>query len=120
MAELLAAHDAPHESPTTLDPTSDAAKSLEHFRKARRTVLTQQMRASEDPTFQKYLQQLRDATANTAVPAALVQALEPLSSTDIRRNPKLAFATIAVLGNYERHRLNALQIKNGHKNTRFL
>ena len=53
LAELLAAHDAPHESPTILDPTSAAAKGLEHFRKARRTVLTQQMRASGDPTFQK-------------------------------------------------------------------
>ena len=38
-----------------MDPMSNRAKGLEHFRQARRTVLTQQMRAADDPDFQKEL-----------------------------------------------------------------
>ena len=54
LAEMLAASDIPGlvlKKPIDLE--SIRAKGLAIFRQARRTVLTQQMRAAEDPEFQE-------------------------------------------------------------------
>ena len=89
-----------------VDPTSSKAKGLAFFRQARRTVLTQQMRAAEDPEFQADLLQLRDTTLDTPVPTSLVKSLKEVTLADVRAEPHWAFATVAVLSNYERHHLN--------------
>ena len=110
MAEILAATDmrglAP---PKPVDPMSTRAKGLTLFRQARRTVLTQQMRAADDPDFQAELVQLRDTASDAPVPSSLVDALQEVSPADVVAHPPFAFATIAVLSNYERQHLNRKQ-----------
>eukprot|EP00959_Pyramimonas_sp_CCMP1952_P007185 150318-Pyramimonas_sp.AAC.1 len=69
------------------------------------------MRAADDPTFQKELLQLRDTSCPTPVPSSLINHLREVSPDDVRSDPAWAFATIAVLSNYERHQLNRLQVE---------
>ena len=110
MAEILATadiHGLAHPKP--VDPMSAHTKGLAHFRAARRTVLTQQMRAAEDPEFQAELEQLRDTTTESPVTSSLVSALREITAADVAAHPPFAFATVAVLSNYERHHLNRKQ-----------
>jgi hypothetical protein len=110
LAEVLAATDLPglaRQKP--LDPLGNRAKGLAIFRQARRTMLTQQMRAATDPEFQDELLHLRDTGCEVPVPTSLVDALQEISASDIAEHPPWAFATIAVLSNYERHHLNRKQ-----------
>jgi len=110
LAEILAGADIPGLAPrTTLDPLSNRAKGLEIFRQARRTVLTQQMRAADDPVFQEQLLHLRDTGAAAPVPASLLDALQEISREDVATDPAWAWATVAVLSNHERHHLNRSQ-----------
>ncbi|CAK0798449.1 unnamed protein product [Prorocentrum cordatum] len=113
MAEQLAASEVPElmRGPAPLDPTSSKAKGLALFRQARRTVLSQQMRVADDPTCQRELLQLRETSCPTPVPSSLINHLREVSPDDARSDPAWAFATIAVLSNYERHQLNRLQVE---------
>jgi len=88
LAELLAASDIPGlvlKKPVDLESTR--AKGLAIFRQARRTVLTQQMRAAEDPAFQEELLQLRDTESKAPVPASLIDALQEISAAYMVEHP---------------------------------
>ena len=79
LAEMLAATDMPGLSaPKPLAPMNNRIKSLEIFRHARRTVLTQQMRAADDPSFQEDLLQLRELVLVVLPGALLVPPCDPL------------------------------------------
>ncbi|CAK0867394.1 unnamed protein product [Prorocentrum cordatum] len=90
MAEQLAASEVPElmRGPAPLDPTSSKAKGLALFRQA-----------------------LGVAAAARPVPSSLINHLREVSPDDVRSDPAWAFATIAVLSNYERHQLNRLQVE---------
>ena len=59
---------------------STRAKGLALFRQARRTVLSQQMRAANDPAFQEELLHLRDTAQESPVPTSLLDALQEVSA----------------------------------------
>ena len=111
LAKLLASVDAPTsgQTPTMLAPTSAAARGLELFRDLQRTVLKQQMRAADDPAFQKVLEQLRRTDVDTPVPASFARNLRAFSASDVVTDATWAFATIGALGHYEGDRLTAHQ-----------
>ena len=109
LAELLVSVDAPIRKTTTLSPTSSAAKGLDIFRQARRSVLMRQMRAAEDAQFQKTLLQVRSTDAEPPIPAAFINSLKTLSPSEVSTAPERAFAPILVLSNQERLRLNQHQ-----------
>jgi len=113
LAETLIATDVTHSNPESraIEPVSNRAKGLEHFRMARRTVLAKLMRA-EDVTFQEEQKQLRNTTVANPVPESLLRGLRAMTRQDLRSDPSWAFATICVLSNFERHHLNRLQATN--------
>ena len=111
LAELLVQADAPLRRAKELPPTSPMAKGLDIFRQAKRTVLTQQMRAADDPAFQKVLEHTRCTNAEQPVPWNFIRELKELSQADLAKNPSRAFAPIVVLSNHERHRLNVHQVQ---------
>ena len=92
-----------------IEAMSNCDRGLAIFRDARRTVLTQQMRAAEDTEFQEELLQLRNTAREDPVPISLLESLREVSDADVAEHPPWAFATIAVLSNYERHHLNRKQ-----------
>ena len=51
--------------------------------------------------FQEELLQLRDTAREDPVPTSLLKALREVSSADVAEHPPWAFATIAVLSNYD-------------------
>jgi hypothetical protein len=110
LAEMLAGADVqgmPRHKP--IEAMSNCDRGLAIFRDARRTVLTQQMRAAEDTEFQEELLQLRNTAREDPVPISLLESLREVSDADVAEHPPWAFATIAVLSNYERHHLNRKQ-----------
>ena len=113
LAETLIATDVTQSNRKSraIDPVSNRAKGLEHFRMARRTVLEKLMRA-DDVTFQEEQKQLRNSTVANPVPDSLLRDLRAISRQDLRSDPSWAFATICVLSNFERHHLNRLQAHN--------
>ena len=85
MAEQLVAQEVPGlaKLAAPLDPTTPGAKGLAFLRQARRTVLTQHMRAADDELFQKELLQLRDTQCETPVSRTLVDSLREVSEADL-------------------------------------
>ncbi len=69
---------------------STRAKGLALFRQARRTVLTEQMRAADDPAIQEELLHLRDTAKDVPVPASLLDALREVSASDVDEDPAWA------------------------------
>jgi hypothetical protein len=67
------------------------------------------MRAADDPAFQEELLHLRDTAKDVPVPATLLDAMQEVSPSDVAEDPAWAWATVAVLSNYERHHLNRAQ-----------
>ena len=67
------------------------------------------MRAADDPVFQEELLHLRDTAQESPVPTSLLDALQEVSASDVDEDPAWAWATVAVLSNYERHHLNRAQ-----------
>ena len=106
LATRLAAVDALKGKGSFLTPTGAAAQGIHLFRKMRRTVLTQPMRAADDPElarFQGYLESMRDLDAEQPVPSELINWLEALSVDDVRKDESWACAPIGVCTNLERH-----------------
>ena len=111
LAEQLVMADVPTDNTEkSEDPHSARAKGLNHFRQASRTILTEQMRAAEDPELQQHLEALRDTASQEPITASLLKRLQVISQEDIATNPKLRFAPIGVLSNFERHRFNHSQL----------
>ena len=111
LGPLLAAVDAPpgDKPAKALSPTGAAARGLALFRGLRRTVLTQQMRAADDPFFQTLLEHMRRTDTSAPVPKQLVAALREVSAADVRADPTWLFATIGALSHFEGDRLTAHQ-----------
>ena len=91
------------------NPSSNRRKGLLLFQKARRVILSRQMRADGDMQFQEELRMLRDTKSAQPVPDSLISHLKELSQEDIENDPSWLFATILVLSNYELYMLNRVQ-----------
>lgn len=98
-----------------LDNARDAATRVgaDLFAKARLVRLTQQMRASSDLVHSGLIQRMRDAADLQLVLSELRPYLlgHVLTPERVAAEPQWRFATVATLGNPERHAINQAQAK---------
>jgi energy-coupling factor transporter ATP-binding protein EcfA2 len=84
--------------------------ALALLRAAPRTALTRNMRAADDPFFARLQAEMRDTRAAWPVPAALLNALRPVSAADLRDDESWRFAPIGVLSHTELDAINPEQV----------